>query len=257
MNIDISGKTAVVCGASQGLGEASARMLASMGARVIAIARSEQMLSGVVTSLPRAAHQFLIRDFRNREEVELTAQQLSAIDIDILVNNAGGPPPGAAESAKADEYLEALQIHLLTSATLTSAVLPGMKSRGWGRIVNIVSVSGKSPVANLAVSNSVRGAIINWAKTLSNEVAAHGVTVNNVLPGYTRTSRLDFLNSNAAKRTGRSIEEVEAGIISQVPMERFGEPHEIAAAVAFFASPAASFITGTSLAADGGWSKYS
>lgn len=257
LNANLDGKLAIVCGSSQGLGAASAHALAAMGARVVCVARNDVQLSGIVSQLPGKDHAFITCDFSSSSDVDSLAARIQEMQVDILVNNAGGPSPSPVESAQRDEYLDAFQVHLLTSMTLTNSVLKGMKERGCGRIINIVSVSGKTPVANLAVSNTVRGAVINWAKTLSNEVASLGITVNNVLPGYTRTSRLEALNANAANRTGRTIEQVEAGIIAQIPVGRFGKPEEVAAAVAFFATESASFITGTSLAVDGGWSKFS
>ncbi|MEI8027918.1 MAG: SDR family oxidoreductase [Pseudomonadota bacterium] len=257
LDLSLSGRTAVVCGSSQGLGEASAVALASQGANLVCIARNKEMLDSVVTGLVGERHQFFICDFEKREQVENIAKQLSDMNIDILVNNAGGPPPNPATQSSDADYLSAFQMHLLTAATLSNAVIPKMKEQQWGRIVNIVSVSGKTPVANLAVSNSVRGAVINWSKTLSNEVASHGITVNCVLPGYTRTSRLEQLNTLAAQRTGKTKQEVESGIIAQIPMGRFGRPEEIAAAVAFYSAPASSFVTGTCLPVDGGWTKFS
>jgi 3-oxoacyl-[acyl-carrier protein] reductase len=256
-SLSLSGRTALVCGSSQGLGAASAVVLARMGARLICVARNQNQLKEVVKSLDGRAHQHFVCDFASSNDVAQFKKKIPSLDIDILINNAGGPPPQPANESLPEDYLAAFQIHMLTSAEFSNAVIAGMKERKWGRIVNIVSVSGKTPVANLAVSNSVRGAVINWAKTLSNEVAQFGITVNNVLPGYTRTSRLEQLNALAAERTGKNIKEIEDSIMNQIPMGRFGEPHEIAEAVAFFASPQASFITGTSLAVDGGWSKFS
>jgi 3-oxoacyl-[acyl-carrier protein] reductase len=254
---DLSGKVALVCGSSQGIGAAAARALAQMGATIVAVARSQDLLTEMLLSLPNNNHRSFVCDFSKVDMVSNLGQTIGSLKVDIIVNNSGGPGPNPVEFADPSEYLVAFQSHLLAAVVLTKAVLPSMKIKKWGRVINIVSISGKTPVANLAVSNSVRGAVINWGKTLSNEVAIDGITVNNVLPGYTLTSRLENLNLMAAERSGKSLDQIESGLLSQIPAGRFGKPEEIAAAIAFFASPSSSFVTGTSMAVDGGWSKFS
>jgi 3-oxoacyl-[acyl-carrier protein] reductase len=172
--------------------------------------------------------------------------------VHILVNNAGGPPGGPITEAKPDDFLAALRSHLLTSHLLVQAVLPGMRAAGYGRIVNIISTSVKQPIKGLGVSNTTRGAMASWAKTLAGEVARDGITVNNVLPGSTRTARLTGLIDARARTSGRPAAAIEQEMLDEIPMGRFAEPAEVAAAVAFFASPAAGYITGVSLAVDGG-----
>ena len=256
MNLDLTGKTALVCGSTQGLGYASAVELALLGCSVILMARNEEKLQEVVRTLDAAkgqSHQYLVADFTDTNEVK------SVIDgfvpkntIHILVNNTGGPAGGPALTAKADEFLAAFNNHLINNHTLTQAVVPGMKTAGFGRIINIISTSVKIPIAGLGVSNTIRGAVASWAKTLATELGPFGITVNNVLPGFTKTSRAEYVISNKAKNTGSSEDEVLAGFVAEIPAGRIGLPEEFGAAVAFLCTPAAAYINGVNLPVDGG-----
>ena len=256
MNLDLTGKTALVCGSTQGLGYASAVELALLGCSVILMARNEEKLQEVVRTLDAAkgqSHQYLVADFTDANEVK------SVIDgfvpkntIHILVNNTGGPAGGPALTANAADFLAAFNNHLINNHTLTQAVVPGMKTAGFGRIINIISTSVKIPIAGLGVSNTIRGAVASWAKTLATELGPFGITVNNVLPGFTKTSRAEYVISNKAKNTGSSEDEVLAGFVAEIPAGRIGLPEEFGAAVAFLCSPAAGYINGINLPVDGG-----
>ena len=256
MNLDLTGKTALVCGSTQGLGYASAVELALLGCSVILMARNEEKLQEVVRTLDAAkgqSHQYLVADFTDTNEVK------SVIDgfvpkntIHILVNNTGGPAGGPALTANAADFLAAFNNHLINNHTLTQAVVPGMKTAGFGRIINIISTSVKIPIAGLGVSNTIRGAVASWAKTLATELGPFGITVNNVLPGFTKTSRAEYVISNKAKNTGSSEDEVLAGFVAEIPAGRIGLPEEFGAAVAFLCSPAAGYINGINLPVDGG-----
>jgi 3-oxoacyl-[acyl-carrier protein] reductase len=172
--------------------------------------------------------------------------------IQILVNNTGGPPGGPAHAAEIGAYLDAFNKHLVANQTLLQAVLPGMREARWGRLVNVISTSVYEPIANLGVSNTIRGAVASWAKTLSRELGGDGITVNNVLPGYTRTQRLDQILADRSAATGKSQDEVANGMLASVPAARFAQAHEIAAMIAFLCSPAAGYVNGQSIAVDGG-----
>lgn len=257
MNLDLSGKHALVCGSSQGIGKASAVELASLGADVTLLARNESALARVRDELPAnpgQAHSILVADFSNADSVQRTiaAWVAEADGADILINNTGGPPGGPALDADANEYIRAFSMHLVCNQILVRALAPGMKQRGWGRIVNIISTSVKAPIAGLGVSNTVRGAVASWAKTIATELAPFNITVNNILPGFTSTGRLESLIGAKAEKAGVSPEDMAGAMRGGVPMGRFAEPGEIAAAAAFLCSPAASYITGISLAVDGG-----
>ena len=257
MQLDLSGRHALVCGASQGIGLACAVELALLGASVTALARRGEVLAGVVDSLPRThdgqRHGILVADTGDTDTLRARADALvAASPVHILINNSGGPPPGGILDATAQEFLDAFRKHLLANQMLVQAVVPGMRAAGWGRIVNIISTSVKEPIAGIGVSNTTRGAVASWAKTLAGELAPFGITVNNVLPGSTHTPRIEQIVTASAKNSGRSEREVQQEMTAAIPMGRFADPAETAAAVAFLASPAAGYITGVSLPVDGG-----
>jgi 3-oxoacyl-[acyl-carrier protein] reductase len=257
MEFDLTGRHALVCGASQGIGRACALELANLGARVTVLARRADALRQVAADLPHAgtapSHDFLVADSGDTDGLRAAVQQLVAEDpVHILVNNSGGPPPGPAHGAQIDAFLDAYRQHLIANHVLAEAVIPGMQAAGYGRIVNIISTSVKEPIAGLGVSNTTRWAVASWAKTLARELAASGITVNNVLPGFTNTPRIEQIVKVRAEKSGDSPEQVQRAMLADVPMGRLAEPAEIAAAVAFLASPAASYITGINLPVDGG-----
>jgi 3-oxoacyl-[acyl-carrier protein] reductase len=256
MDIELTGKHALVCGASRGIGRACAELLAGLGATVTVVARNREKLEEVVDGLSdtkNQQHQLVVSDFSSPEEVKKQFRSwLENTPTQILINNSGGPPPGPIAEAEGEAFLDGMRAHLLCNQYLAQAALPGMREAGYGRMINIISTSVYEPIPGLGVSNRVRAAVAAWAKTLSREIAPDGITVNNVLPGFTATDRLDNLIAGRAEKSGRSEDEVADGMRATVPMGRFASPEEIAHAVAFLASPAASYITGVSLAVDGG-----
>jgi 3-oxoacyl-[acyl-carrier protein] reductase len=256
MQLDLSGHHALVCGASQGIGRASAIELAELGASVTLLARSADALKVAADALPRKhgqLHRWFAVDMQQTDALRTTlADIVGEQPLDILINNTGGPPGGPAHTAEASAFEAAFRQHLLAGQTLVQATLPGMRARGYGRIVNVISTSVKEPIAGLGVSNTVRAAVAAWAKTLSSELAIDGITVNNVLPGYTRTARLDGLLSAQAQASGRSEEDIAQGMLATVPARRFGDAAEVAAVVAFLCTPAAAYVNGVSIAVDGG-----
>lgn len=257
MDLNLAGKRALVGGASQGLGAACARQLALQGAEVIVLARSEDKLSEVVELLPTAEgqrHGYICVDSADLPAlaVAVQAEVERGGPICVWVNNTGGPAPGPAHAAAPESYAAAFNQHLLSSQTLLELLLPGMRECGYGRIINVLSTSVKTPIANLGVSNAIRAAMANWAKTLASELAAGGITVNNVLPGLTRTARLESLLVHRASVSGKTEREVERDLLQSIPARRFAEPEEFADAVGFLASPAAAFINGINLPVDGG-----
>lgn len=226
-----------------------------MNANIILLARSEIELLKLISELSgEGKHSFISVDISDRENLKIKVEEKLAKynSIDILVNNTGGPKGGPITEATEDEFLQTFQNHILVGSMLSKLVLPGMKKNNFGRIINVISTSVKIPLANLGVSNTIRGAMASWAKTLSNEVASFGITVNNVLPGYTATERLSVLMENAAQKQNKPIEQIETEWIKTVPAGRFAKPEEVANAIAFLASPAASYINGVSLPVDGG-----
>ncbi|HNR55707.1 MAG TPA: SDR family oxidoreductase [Flavobacteriales bacterium] len=252
----LTGQNALVCGGTQGIGRAVAHELARLGATVTILARDPRALDEVRSSLPVPAgqvHQALPCDMA--DTVTLGAAMAGLVSerpIDILVNNTGGPSPGPAHEAEAAAFLAAFTQHLIGFQTIVRAVVPGMKVRGHGRIINVISTSVKQPLPNLGVSNTIRGAVANWGKTLANELGPFHITVNNVLPGATSTDRLKAIIQAKASRTGSSEDEVRTEMLAEIPLRRFAEPAEIAAAVAFLVGPSAAYINGINLPVDGG-----
>lgn len=259
MNISLENRNALVCGSSKGIGSASAKLLANMGANVTLAARSEDKLKAMLSELDTSKgqkHDYITVDYNVQADLRTKIESLaSQKNIHILVNNTGGPPAGPISKATPEAFLAAYNQHLICNHILATTLLPGMESEGFGRIINIISTSVKSPLANLGVSNTTRGAVASWSKTLAGEVANKGITVNNVLPGATNTGRLDEIIENKAKKANKTKEETINSMQSIIPMGRFAEPSEIAAAIGFLASPAASYITGINIPVDGGRTK--
>lgn len=258
MDLGLAGKVALVAAASKGLGRAVAEALAAEDARLIICARTRDVLAAARDEIARqtgADVHAVVADVSTVEGIDLVAgEALRRFGrVDILVNNAGGPPSGAFEKHGWDEWDAAVRLTLRSAVELTRRLLPGMRERRWGRVVNVTSIAVKQPVDGLMLSNSVRAAVTGWARTLANEVARDGVTVNNVLPGYTRTERVAELNAARARTEGVEIEEIQRRIEAQIPMRRLADPGEFGAMVAFLASERASYITAQSIAVDGGW----
>ena len=256
MNLDLKGKRALVGGSTQGIGKASAIELAQLGAAITLLARNEETLKKVLKELPTQSeqkHNYLVADFNFPDQLKTVVEKfVSENNIDILINNTGGPPAGQAIDAAPEDFIKAFTAHLICNQILAQAVVPGMKQSGYGRIINVISTSVKIPIIGLGVSNTTRGAVANWAKTIATELAPFGITVNNVLPGTTMTGRLDAIIKNKAEKSGKTYGEIKNEMIAEVPVGRISEPAEVAAAVAFLASPAAGYITGINMPVDGG-----
>lgn len=256
MELNLSGKHALVCGASEGIGRATAHELALLGADVTVLARRAETLEEVVAALPCSGaqrHGWIAADVSQTDKLRAQVEALAAgTPIHVLVNNTGGPPGGPIHKADIAAFLDAFNKHLIANHTLVQALLPGMRAANWGRIVNVISTSVKEPIPGLGVSNTIRGAVASWAKTLSKEVAGDGVTVNNVLPGFTETGRIAQIVSDRASSSGLSEDAVADGMRKLVPTGRFAQPAEIGGVIAFLCSPAAAYINGVSLAVDGG-----
>jgi 3-oxoacyl-[acyl-carrier protein] reductase len=257
MNLDLNGKTAIVCGATQGIGLASAVELALLGANVTLVARNEEKLREAVDTLDTSAgqlHRYVVADFTDTQNVKEAIDNYLRLcpEVHILINNTGGPSGGPIIEAESEQFLKTFQMHLINNQFLVQSVLPSMKKDGYGRIVNIISTSVKQPIVGLGVSNTIRGAVASWAKTLSLEIAQFGITVNNVLPGYTETARLGSVLAMRAKSLGKTQEEIAREMEASIPIRRFTKAEETAAAVAFLCSPAAASINGVNLPVDGG-----
>lgn len=258
MDLGLKGKAAFVAAASKGLGRAVAEELAAEGVDLFLCARGEDALMRTCDEIARSSGvrvEAMTADLSREEETRAVVRAAIARfgKVDILVTNAGGPPSGKFESLTPQMWKDAVDLTLMSVVNLTTEVIPGMKERRWGRIVNVTSIAVKQPVEGLMLSNSLRSAVTGFAKTLANEVASFGITVNNILPGYTRTERVEQLSDAAAKREGITREAATARWESEIPMRRLGEPREFGALAAFLASERASFITGTSIPVDGGW----
>jgi 3-oxoacyl-[acyl-carrier protein] reductase len=257
MQTDLQHKNALVGGSSKGIGKAIALELAALGANVTLLARNEAVLKTVLSELDTSRgqqHGYLCADMTDSDALSSALDTL-AQPIHIVVNNTGGPPGGPAHKASAIEFLQAFQHHLIANQTILRATLEGMKTAGYGRIINIISTSVKQPLDDLGVSNTIRGAVANWAKTLANELGIYGITVNNILPGATATDRLAQIIEAKSAKTGIPYDTIATGMQKEIPLRRFAQPEEIAAAAAFLASPAAGYITGINLPVDGGRTK--
>lgn len=258
MDLGLNGKVALVCAASKGLGKAVAEELANEGANLILCARDAEILSQTCDEIRQKSGVEVIgisADLTKFADIErIYKESIKTFgQIDILVTNVGGPPAGTFENLSRENWENATQLLLTSVLDLTRLVLTQMKERRWGRILNITSIASKQPVENLILSNSLRAAVTGFAKTLADEIAPFGITVNNILPGYTRTERVEQLAQTIAEKEGITPEEAQSKWTSEIPMKRLGEPHEFAALAAFLVSERASYITGSSIAVDGGW----
>jgi len=258
MDLSLYGKNALVCGASRGIGKASAIQLASLGANVTLVSRSADLMSDVIKEMemdiPKGQdHDFLVADFSDSGDLRKKVRGIALKrTYHILVNNTGGPAAGPIVDAKSDQFEQAFNQHLICNHLLVQLLKKGMMDAGYGRVINVISTSVKAPLDNLGVSNTIRGAVASWSKTMANELGAHGITVNNILPGFTDTQRLKEIFGARAEKEGISYPEMTAKLATTVPLKRFGSAKEIGAAVAFLASPAASYINGINLPVDGG-----
>ena len=258
MNLNLNNKYALVCGSTAGIGKATAIALAQEGVQVTLIARNEGKLKAILYELPQQRyHDYIVADFSNPEELKAKVSEYVSKNhgFHILVNNTGGPKGGPIFSAELNEFENAFTQHLKCNHVLAQAVVPFMKEAGYGRIINIISTSVKQPLDGLGVSNTIRGAVANWSKTLANELGSYGITVNNVLPGATGTERLTEIIKNKSVKTGNTDEEAANTMKNAVPAKRFAKPEELAYAVTFLASECASYINGINLPVDGGRTK--
>ena len=256
MNISLKGKSALIGGSSRGLGYAVARQLALSGASVTLMSRNEKKLKEIIANLEnetKVKHNYLLVDFNNFDSYkEKISTFLSDNPIDILVNNTQGPKPGDVESLSIDDYQNAFNLLFKSVVHTTSVALPYMKKNSWGRVLNMVSISVKEPLSYLALSNTIRGSVVTWAKTLANDVACDNITVNNILTGYFKTERIEELNFEKAKKLNISIDQVFDAMKNQVPMKRIGNPEEFGYLASFLCSDKASYITGINIPIDGG-----
>lgn len=256
MDTRLNGQYALVCGSTQGIGKATALEMARSGAHVTLLARDGEKLKAALAELDRSqgqVHSILMVDMSDSLALASAIHEFTAShQVDILVNNTGGPPAGSAHESEITAFEQAFRQHLMGFQTLVRAIVPGMKERKHGRIVNVISTSVKQPLPNLGVSNTIRGAVANWGKTLANELGPFGITVNNVLPGATGTQRLSAIITNKANKSGETEAAVTVEMLGEIPLRRFAEPEEIAYAITFLAGPSGAYINGINLPVDGG-----
>ncbi|NBR14527.1 MAG: SDR family oxidoreductase [Flavobacteriales bacterium] len=260
MNHSLINKTALVCGSTQGIGKATALKLAKMGANLVLIARDEKKLKNTISELDNSQgqkHSYLVADFSQPNELKTIISDFvdSGNKINILINNTGGPKGGPIIDAAPEEFINTFNQHLICNHILVQALYKGMIESGYGRIINVISTSVKQPLPGLGVSNTIRGAVASWSKTLANELGQYGITVNNVLPGATNTIRLQSIAEVKSEKTGESVNAIFDEMAMESPMKRIAQPEEIAAAIAFLASPEASYINGINVPVDGGRTK--
>lgn len=254
MNLGLQYKNALVCGSTQGIGKATAIALAKEGVNVTLLARNEDKLKATLSELPNGNHNYIVADFTNPLELK-EKLATSLLNFHILINNTGGPAGGPVFNATLDEFERAFTMHLKCNHILVQTVAPFMKTQCFGRVINIISTSVKQPLDGLGVSNTIRGAVANWSKTMANELGEFGITVNNVLPGATSTERLTEIINNKANKLGKTASEVEQAMKNSVPAKRFAKPEETASVITFLASERASYINGINLPVDGGRTK--
>jgi len=258
MDLQLNHKRALVCGSTAGIGKATALALAEEGVAVTLLARNEEKLKSVLEELPKHSnHSYIVADFSNPKELKTKVHKylFENDGFHILINNTGGPAGGPIFSAKIEEFENAFTQHLKCNHILVQALVPFMKEENFGRIINIISTSVKQPLDGLGVSNTIRGAVANWSKTMANELGPFGITVNNVLPGATGTERLTEIIKNKSKKTGKTEEEAATEMKNSVPAKRFAKPEELANAITFLASARAAYINGINLPVDGGRTK--
>jgi 3-oxoacyl-[acyl-carrier protein] reductase len=258
MTISFDNQTALVCGGSDGIGLATAQQLAAARCKVFLLARNKEKLEKALSTLshPELQHDYLVANFENIEEVDAVVSAFAkANSPQIIINNTGGPPPGWLHQTDLEALERGFTMHVKCSQVILQHCLPGMKKSKYGRVVNIISTSVKEPIPYLGVSNVVRGAMANWSKTMAMELGMHGITVNNVLPGFTATDRLDDIIKGKAARDNHSTEQAAQLLKSYVPLGRFAHPEEVAQAITFLTSKKAGYITGANLPVDGGRTK--
>lgn len=260
MDLNLKDKVAVVCGSTQGIGKATAVELSQLGASIVLVARNEDKLKSVTKELDQSngqKHSYIVADFSKPLELDeiLKSWVSKGNKVHVLVNNTGGPKGGPIREAHISEFIDTFNQHLICNHILVQNLYPVMKEEGYGRIINVISTSVKQPLNNLGVSNTIRGAVASWSKTLANELGAFNITVNNVLPGATNTDRLQTLAKIKSDQVSKSVDTIFEGMAAESPMNRIAQPEEIASAIAFLASPAAGYINGINVPVDGGRTK--